>query len=162
MKIELLSDNLHLIPQIVKLKFKEFSYIDKSKTIEDYFKSIKAHLNDKQLPIAYVVVNDSKEFIGTFCLKQHDLETYQHLSPWLGSVVVHPDKRNQGIGTFMVRQAEVIAAEKGYTCLYLFTPNKEAWYSKLGWEPVEHMIFKKIPIVVMRKLLIQKGKFLVG
>ncbi len=149
MKVDFLTNNSHLIPEIAQLKFQEFAHLAPEKTIDDFVKGLKTHLNDRQLPIAYVVVNEAKEFIGTFSIRKNDIDTHNHLTPWIGSVLVHPSKRNQGIGEFIMRQAQSVAKEMGYRQLYLFTPNKEAWYQKLGWETIEHTHFNQFPVTVM-------------
>lgn len=49
--------------------------------------------------------------------------------------------------------AELYSAQNDRFRLYLFTPNKEAWYSKLGWNMIEHTIFNKVSVTVMLKEL---------
>lgn len=150
MDIELLLDHQYLIPEIAKLRFQQFGYLVPEKTLNDFIKGLESHLNDKKLPITYVVV-ENKQFFGTFSLRKSDMDTHQHLFPWLGGVLVHPSKRNKGIGAFLVKKAEMIANELGYNHLYLFTPDKAAWYAKLGWKPLEHTFFKNVPVIVMVK-----------
>lgn len=153
MKIELLSEHPRLIPEIVDLKFQEFSYLVPQKTKADFLKGVQAHLSAPNLPIAYVIVTEEKEFVGTFSLRQCDMESHSHFTPWVGSILVHPSKRNQGIGSILVKNAELTALEMGFAQLYLFTPNKAAWYAKLGWETVEKTLFNEIPVTVMTKNL---------
>ena len=152
--VSLLVENVHLIEEIAQLKFHEFASLSPGKTVDDFVTGLKSHLNDKKLPTAYVLVNDSKEFIGTFSIRAHDMSTHQHLTPWIGSVLVHPGRRNRGLGAFIVNQAESIAKEMGYSQLYLFTPNKEEWYQKLGWKTIEHTTFNNHPVAVMIKYLL--------
>lgn len=152
MNIELLLDHQYLIPEIAELKFQEFGYFDAEMTLQDFRKGLETHLNDKKFPITFVLV-ENKQFIGTFSLRNCDMDTHQHLSPWIGSVLVHPNRRKQGIGAFLVKRAELIAKESGYDCLYLCTPNKAAWYAKLGWQTLEHSFFNKVPVTIMEKSL---------
>lgn len=148
MHVELLLDHAHLIPEIAQLKFQQFGYLVPEKTLCDFHKGLESHLNDKKLPIAFVVVEDN-QFIGTFSLRICDMDTHQHLSPWVGSVLVRPDKRKQGVGTFLVKKAELIAKDYGYQRLYLFTPDKAAWYAKLGWKTLEQTNFNGTHATVM-------------
>jgi predicted N-acetyltransferase YhbS len=152
MRIELLLHHDHLIPEIAELKFQEFGYLIPKKTLQDFQKGLETHLNDQTFPIAFVALQGN-QFVGTFSLRQHDLDTHRSLSPWVGSVLVVPHKRKQGIGSFLVKNAEFIAKEKGYECLYLFTPNKEAWYAKLAWITIEQAFFNGTPIIIMQKSL---------
>jgi len=148
MKIEYLLHHPDLIPEIAELKFREFGYLVPGKTLEDFHQGLEKHLNDKEFPIAYVV-RENKKFIGTFSLRKVDLDTHKHLFPWMGSVLVHPDMRNRGIGSFLVKNAEIIARELGYPHLYLFTPDKAAWYAKLGWTITQHTLFDSNPVTIM-------------
>lgn len=152
MKIELLLDHQYLIPEIAQLKFQEFGHLVPEKTVQDFIKGLENHLNDRELPITFVVV-ENKQFVGTFSLRKSDLNTHQHLSPWVASVLVTPSKRKKGIGAFLVKRAEGIAKELGYNCLFLFTTYKEAWYSKLEWQTLERTVFNNGPITVMKKTL---------
>lgn len=154
LKIELLLEHPYLIPEIADLKFREFGYLVPEKTLSDFHKGLETHLSYRELPITYIVVED-KQFIGTFSLRKCDMDTHQHISPWIGSVLVHPDKRNQGIGAFLVKNAEMMAKERGYGHLYLFTPNKAAWYAKLGWEILENTVFNNVPVTIIKKKLNQ-------
>ena len=153
MQTELLLHHTHLIPEIAELRLREMGYLVPEKKLEDFHKGLEEHLNEKELPIAFVTTENHK-FIGTFSLRKYDMGTHQHFSPWIGGVLVHPDKRKQGIGSFLVKKAESLAKEMGYHHLYLFTPNKAVWYAKLGWKVTEHTFFNQIPVTIMEKELI--------
>ena len=152
LNIELLLDHQYLIPEIAALRFQQFGSLVPGKTLQDFKNGLETHLNNEKLPIAFVIV-ENKQFIGTFCLRKYDMDTHLHLSPWVGGVLVHPSKRNKGIGAFLVKRAEMMANELGYDRLYLFTPDKAAWYAKLGWQTLEHTFFNNVPVTVMEKSL---------
>lgn len=151
MNIELLLDHQYLIPEIAALKLRYFGFPDK--TLQDYEKGLETHLNESKLPIAFVVV-ENKQFIGTFSLRICDMDTHQHLSPWMANVLVHPSQRNKGVGAFLVQRAEMRAQELGFDRLYLYTPDKAAWYAKLGWQTLEHSFYNNEPVTVMEKQFI--------
>jgi N-acetylglutamate synthase-like GNAT family acetyltransferase len=69
-------------------------------------------------------------------------------------IYVVPEKRNCGVGSELVKEAENRARTIGYNLLYLFTPNKAAWYSKLGWETIELSCLNGTPITIMHKQLV--------
>ena len=154
MSLDLLVNQIHLIPVIARLKYDEFAYMVPGKNVEQFEDGLRTHLNHTELPLTYVRVNELQEFIGTFSLRLHDLDSHRHLTPWLASVVVSPDQRRQWIGEYLVREAEKKAAEMGIKTLYLFTPNKEAWYQKLGWQTIEKSFLNTIPITIMQKQLV--------
>jgi len=154
MKIEPLSDNMHLFEDVAKMKFQEFSYLTGEDTLENYLSRQSKYVTKQHLPKAYVVLNEKKELIGTFTLKLRDFGLRLDLTPWLGSLVVASTHRRQGVGAFIVYQAERLATELGYSVLYLYTPDKEAWYSKQGWHVIERTFLNKFPVTVMSKELL--------
>ena len=153
MKIEPLSKNMHFFDDVAKLKFQEFSYLTGNETIENYLERQKIYVTDQLIPKTYVVINESRDLIGTFALKLKDLSSRLDLSPWLGSLVVVPSYRRKGVGSYIVDQAECLAKELSYSQLYLYTPDQEAWYAKQGWQLIERSFSGKIPISVMSKAL---------
>lgn len=151
MKLELLVNHPYLIPEIAQLKFNEFSQFTPNDTVQDYIKRMETHLASGEMP-TYVVI-ENKQLVGTVCLRKCDMSTHPHLTPWLASLVVHPNYRRQGIGAFLVEEIERRAKEMGYPKLYLFTTYKAAWYAKLGWQVFEKTTFKSFPVTVMEKAL---------
>ncbi len=152
MKIELLLHHQSLIPKLAELRFAEMGYLVPGKTLEDFIQGLHAHCNDSKMPIAYVALNDG-EFLGTFSLRVCDMPSHCHFTPWLGGVLVPSDKRKRGIGAFLVQEAENRARERGFQMFYLFTPDKAAWYAKLGWTEIEYSQFNNIPVTIMQKPL---------
>jgi len=150
MRIDYLLHHPHLIPEIAQLKFEQFHRFVPERPLEDFQKSLENHLNDKKLPIGFVAL-EGDEFLGTFCLREYDMETHRHLTPWVGGVLVHPLKWNRGIGTFLLTQAKHLAEELGYKHLYLFTTEKASWYARLGWEAIDHAVVHNFPVTIMKK-----------
>jgi N-acetylglutamate synthase-like GNAT family acetyltransferase len=63
---------------------------------------------------------------------------HPHLSPWLSSVYVTLEFRSRGVGTALTQNVVEQAAEMGIDRIYLFTPNAEALYARLGWDVMGH------------------------
>lgn len=151
-KIDFLSKHQDLIEEIAQLKLSAFGHMVPDKKLGDFIEGLHQHCNTDQLPITWVALDDRK-FVGTFSLRPCDLQSHQHLAPWLGSVVVVPEHRNRGIGAELVKEAENKAKTLGYNFLYLFTPNKAAWYSRFGWDTLELSCLNSTPITIMQKNL---------
>src|SRR5262245_6925749 len=83
----------------------------------------------------------------------HDLEGREDLSPWLGGVFVGPDFRRRGIGATLCTTVEDAARSRGIQTLYLFTLDKQAWYSRLGWTLLAPCVWHQRPGDVMCKKL---------
>ncbi len=151
-EIEPLSNNMHLFESVAEMKYQEFSYLTEQEKLADYLNRQKQYVTDQVLPKAYIALHQG-QLIGTFTLKLEDLSTRTDLSPWIGGMVVSPKYRRQGIGAFIVSQAEHFFMQLGYSQIYLFTPDKEGWYSKMGWRVLERTFLHQFPITVMSKQL---------
>ena len=77
------------------------------------------------------------------------MDTHPHLAPWLASVYVRPDRRGEGVGSRPVRQVVALAAGAGIGKVYLFTPDRKAFYAGLGWTLLEHTIYREREVDVM-------------
>jgi N-acetylglutamate synthase-like GNAT family acetyltransferase len=77
------------------------------------------------------------------------MDTRPKLSPWLASVYVAAEHRCQGIGSALVRRVVEEAAALDVQRLYLFTPDQERFYARLGWSVIERCTYRGYPQVVM-------------
>ena len=87
--------------------------------------------------------------LGMVSLKFHDMDTRPDLDPWLGGLLVLPERRNQGIGTMLMRRATEEARRLDISRLYLWTHTAERLYHKLGWQLVERTNYFGKEAVVM-------------
>src|SRR5262249_18594116 len=122
------------------------------KTLETRIKKLKAHMNRDELPIAWVAHANGQLF-GTAALRVHDLEGREDLTPWLGGVFVGSDFRCRGIGAALCARVEDEARSREINTLYLFTLDKQAWYSRLGWTILGPCFWHERPGDIMCKQL---------
>ncbi|MCA1725614.1 MAG: GNAT family N-acetyltransferase [Thermomicrobia bacterium] len=87
--------------------------------------------------------------LGTASLVGHDMSTHRELSPWLASVYVTPAARGRGVASALVRHAVGQAAAMGVTRLFLFTPDAQGLYEKLGWRALATEHFQGHPVTIM-------------
>jgi N-acetylglutamate synthase-like GNAT family acetyltransferase len=153
MIIKPLSECMQFFRAVAELKFQEFSYLTGSETIEDYLHRQQKYVTNEVIPRAYVALNEAGDLLGTFALKVEDLSSRPDLSPWLGSVVVAPAYRRQGVGAAIVSYAEQLARGLGYSVLYLYTPDQESWYTKQDWQTLEQTVSGEYPVTVMAKTI---------
>jgi GNAT superfamily N-acetyltransferase len=104
------------------------------------------------LPVSFIAVDDYVP-VGIARLIANDMETRKDISPWLASVFVLPKCRGRRIGSQLCGQVENEARRLGFPCIYLFTPDRELFYSRLGWTAIERAIYRKKNIVIMNKNL---------
>ena len=134
--LKLLAQHLEFISEIVSWKIKEFNYLNPDRTNVDVLKSVQQHLNINKLPITYVLLLNNK-IIGTASLRPIDLETYQQVTPWLGSVIIATEYRNQGIGTYMINAIMKEAFKFGHKKWYLYTADRASFYEEMGWQKID-------------------------
>lgn len=151
---ELLADCSHHIPQISELWFKELGqeWVPNASAAkaEKYYST---HLNRDDLPLTWVALSGDQP-IAIASLRTED-GIRKDLAPWLGSLVVHPDYRGQGLGEKLIDLIKQQAREMGYEKLYLFTlhPTIPNWYAKLGWKSIAVDKFFNHPVTVMESKL---------
>lgn len=148
-ELDYLANHPELIQPVAELGQLEFGYLNPGRTIENRLESLKKHLNYDQLPIAFVGFKDGK-FIGTASLRITDIDSYTHVTPWLGGVIVVPEMRNQGVGTWLVEETMKQALNLGVHTWYLYTPNRETFYAKMGWKTIDKTSHNNVPGVVMQ------------
>jgi N-acetylglutamate synthase-like GNAT family acetyltransferase len=81
------------------------------------------------------------------------MDTRPDLSPWLAAVYVAPAYRKQGIGSALVKAVESTAQQIQIARLYLFTPDQEHFYARLGWSVLERVEYRYQTVVVMDKFV---------
>lgn len=78
------------------------------------------------------------ELAGFVLLIHNDLESHQHLKPWVASLLVAPEFRGRGIAKALMTAIETAARELDYSEVYLYT-DKPDLYRKLAWSDFEEL-----------------------
>lgn len=91
--------------------------------------------------------------VGTASLVADDMSDRRDLTPWLASVFVPPEWRGRGIASRLVRRVEDEAQAHGVAHFYLYTPDQQALYRRLGWRDIEARDYGGEGVTIMRRLL---------
>jgi N-acetylglutamate synthase-like GNAT family acetyltransferase len=150
MKIDYLAHHPHLIPDLCKIHVDFFGRYNRAMTVESRGEQLKKRLGTDTIPLTIVAIEDGKA-IGSASIKEHDLKTHLELTPWVASVIVHPEYRRRGVGSRIMDRIDQEAVQLGLAKLYLFTPDQEDFYSSLGWNTLLEDHFQGKPIVIMEK-----------
>jgi N-acetylglutamate synthase-like GNAT family acetyltransferase len=151
-RISYLIDHPEYVPQLAQWLFEQWDSILGEKTLETRIRKLHAHMNRDELPIAWVAHADG-QLLGTAALRVHDLEERKDLTPWLGGVFVGSHFRRRGIGAALCATVENAARSRGIETLYLFTLDKQAWYSDQGWTVLCPCVWHQRPGDIMCKQL---------
>ena len=130
--ISYLIEHPEYIPELAQWLFEQWGSTLGEETPDARIEKLEAHMNRDRLPIAWVA-HANGQLLGTAALRVHDLEGREDLTPWLGGVFVRSHFRRQGIGAALCDAVEDKARSRAIHTLYLFTLDKQAWYSRLGW-----------------------------
>ena len=132
MQIEYLADHPLLIPELVRLHFEQWGHLRPDETLEHRTRRLEACCGRGGVPTVFVAI-EGGALCGSAMLVAHDMDTRPDLTPWLAGVYVVDAYRGRGYGSALVRRVETEAAELGVERLYLYTPDAQDFYSRLGW-----------------------------
>ncbi len=152
-EIGYLADCPEFIPTIASWVFRQWGEMYRMKSVNEQIERLSERLNKNRFPIAFVALAGSAP-VGTASLKIQEMTTHKHLYHWLGTVYVVESYRNHGIGAALVDRSVAEARKLGVKSLYLHTPDKEEFYLKRRWVPVERPIYYDMPVVIMKKELV--------
>jgi predicted N-acetyltransferase YhbS len=151
-EISYLADRPEFAPRLAAGLLEQWHKITPGLTLADRIEKLEAHLNRKELPIAWVAHAEGQP-VGTAALRVHDLEGREDLTPWLGGVWVVPAHRNKGLGSALCAVVEEKTRAMGYNELFLFTLDRQTWYAALGWSSGEPAHWRGYRGTIMRKRL---------
>lgn len=89
--------------------------------------------------------------VGTASLVVQDMTVRPALTPWLASVYVCSDARGRGIASALVRRVEQEARDAGLTRFYLYTPDQQRLYRRLGWQAQEDLNYRAEDVTIMTR-----------
>jgi N-acetylglutamate synthase-like GNAT family acetyltransferase len=143
------------IPTLANWHYSQWSYLNPAKNIEKRIELLRRHLETNIIPTTFVAVVDDK-VVGSASLVEHDMEDRLDLTPWLASVFVDPEFRDLGVGTKLVNKIIELAQENGNKEFYLYTPDKESFYRRIGWKTFEKREFHDENVTMMKFIFSQE------
>ena len=148
MEIANLREHREFIPTLAAWHYDQWSYLHSNDSVERRISELEDELSSDDIPKTFVAVSDGI-LLGSASLIPHDMDIRMDLSPWLASVYVPVEQRNRGIGTALVRHVMKEAGRLGYTTIYLFTPDREEFYTRLGWSLLERIEYRGHSMPIM-------------
>ena len=149
LQIVYLGDCPEYIPLLAAWHHAQWGYLSPATTLEQRIKRLRDNTGKRVIPTTFVALAGG-EPAGSASLVNLDMSTRQQLSPWLASVYVNPDYRNQGIGSALVNRVVAEARAIAIPTLYLYTPDKMEFYARLGWQETETLDYRGFRMTVMQ------------
>lgn len=148
MHISYLAEHPHLIPALAEWHHAEWAHLNPGDTVEARISRMQKLLAKEQVPTAFVALQ-GETLLGSASLIDNDMDTRKDLWPWLASVYVAPEFRDRGVGSALVQRVVDEARGLGVETLYLFTPDRESLYARIGWKVIERTEYRGEQVVVM-------------
>jgi len=152
MKITYLANHPKNVSTIAKWIVDEWGHESPGTTLESLEERFCTHLNRSVVPMTLLAMESDRP-LGTASLVLHDMKDHQELSPWLAAVYVLPEQRGQGIGSKLAKVIELLSANLDVEQLYLFTPDREAFYARMNWTVLKRTRYRDKDVVIMVKEL---------
>jgi GNAT superfamily N-acetyltransferase len=142
LNIDFLANHKHLIPEIARLSYQEWTALFDAAGID--LARLEAMLTERaitdRVPITVVALSDDgRELVGTGSIKMTEPGTREGIGPWLAGILVKPEHRGTGVGAAIVRKLEDKARELGVPTMYLSTVEAEPLYARLGWQVIDRV-----------------------
>ena len=145
-RIEYLADHPSFVPALARWHYGQWSYLAVGVTLEQWTAALYEH--GYQVPTTVAAIAN-QTLLGSASLIAHDMDTRMELLPWMASVYVAPAYRRHGIGSALVERIAREAEDLGFEKLYLYTPDKERFYARLGWITLERAMYRGYGQVIM-------------
>lgn len=131
-RIENIANHPALIETVAHWQWEEWGHLDPADSLAARIASLRDQMDPDRIPTTFIAL-DGDEPLGSASLVEDDMSTHRELSPWLASVYVTPAARGRGLASALVRRVVRQAATLGIARLYLYTPDAQGLYAKLGW-----------------------------
>lgn len=148
MKIIDLRDARHHLETLACWHHEQWSEYNEGESLQQRIERMTDYLGDSYIPSTFIAIDDI--LLGSAAIVDNDMQTRPELSPWLASVYVNPARRNLGIGSKLVKHVMSTASTNQIDELYLFTPDRTAFYLNLGWEIVDNEHYRGHDVTIMR------------
>lgn len=152
LNISYLADHPACLETIADWVFDEWHRYRDHETPGATLERFRNHMRRDAIPLTLVALHGD-EAVGTASIYIEDMLTRPDLSPWLAAVYVSRPWRRRGIGARLVTAVEHVARRLGIARLYLYTPDQERFYTLLGWQALETVVYDGARVVIMSKAL---------
>lgn len=136
------------VEQLATWHHNEWLHLNPNDSLGNRLMRYKQSLQTKNLPEIFVAC-DNKKLLGSVTLAKEDMDTRKHLAPWLASLFVAPENRQQGVASELIKYCIDDAKQLGYKNVYLFTEDQTQFYLQRGFRFVETVEYRQAEVDLM-------------
>ena len=103
-------------------------------------------------PHTLVAVTDACGFVATGSIKLLELPTHPDKVHWISEIFVLHKFRGRGLGSRITQALTEYAFSRGVSQLFLYTPDQQSLYVRLGWRVVSREIINRETVSIMQLL----------
>jgi N-acetylglutamate synthase-like GNAT family acetyltransferase len=148
-KIDYLVDDPEVVSALAGWIYDEWGHMVPGRTLDTAHEKVRQTVVSKKVPLTLVCYADGKP-VGTASIDTEDMDTHPELTPWMASVYVDPNMRKMGIGTALCERTKEELKRLGVATAYLFTPDQEKLYEKMGWKTFLREYYRDEEVVIMK------------
>ena len=137
MRIEPLSANRQRIDELAALLHLEWQDFPPWSCRETISRRLEQRCEPQHPGMALLALSPQQEILGTASLIVYELADKPERKFWMGEVFTHPQHRGQGVARRLIDHCVAHCRQQQIAELYLYTPDQQLLYQKLGWQPVE-------------------------
>lgn len=133
MRIERLSSHQY-VKAVAALLNHEWGELAPWASLPEIEKRLVKQFDAPGVPFTLVALGDRDALLGTASVKLFELPEHRDKMHWLGEVCVTTTLRGQGVGSALIRACIAESRRLRLPTLYLYTPDQQALYARLGWK----------------------------
>lgn len=139
-----------LAPVLAKAHAREWGHLYANWNEQVALADFQAERQHTDFPTTWVAHHPSHGPLGSVSLVKDDLPGRPGFNPWLASLLVFPQFRGRGFGSFLVREALAFLCRRNYSEVFLFTENRAAYFAKFHFTFLEQAQAEGHGVTVMK------------
>lgn len=101
-----------------------------------------------------IALDENEQVVGTAGVMRYELSDVAERKYWLGEVFTCHHLRGKGIGSALVKACIERSRAAGIDTLWLYTPDQQGLYGRLGWLEAERREVNGEWVSIMQRPLI--------
>lgn len=152
MRIEPLARSKHLISSIASRLHAEWGDLPPWDTQAKIQARLEEGASESIFPHTLVGIDHDGAWTSTGSVKLRELSNHPDKQHWIGEIFVLPEHRGRGLGSKLTRSLTEYALSHGAAQLFLYTPDQQSLYRRLGWREVSQEIVHNELVSIMTLL----------